>query len=106
MSDLISRNAILKNIEKIRQSAQMMDDTHRADIIMTGMYLCEEAVRNQPSAQSERKRGKWIPVNNGRGGHECDQCHNYAPAWQTGEEHLTDFCPFCGADMRGEANDR
>jgi len=53
MSDLISREAILKHIEKIRQSVQMMDDTHRASIIMNGMYLCEKAVRNQPSAQSD-----------------------------------------------------
>lgn len=51
--DLISRKAILKHVEKTRQSLQMMDDTHRASIIMTGMYLCEEAVRNQPSAQPE-----------------------------------------------------
>ena len=48
----------------------------------------------------ERKTGRWISVTNGRGGHECDLCHNYAPAWQTGEEHLTDFCPNCGAYMR------
>ena len=48
------------------------------------------------------KRGKWIPVTNGRSGHECDQCHEYAPSYQTGEEHLSDFCPNCGADMRGE----
>ncbi len=54
MSDLISRQAILKNIEKIRHSVQMMDDTHRAGIVMTGMHLCEEAVRNQPSAQPEQ----------------------------------------------------
>lgn len=27
----------------------MMDDTRRASIIMDGMDLCEEAVRNQPS---------------------------------------------------------
>ena len=53
MSDLISRQAILKHIEKIRQGAQMMDDIRRASIIMNGMYLCEEAVRNQPSAQPE-----------------------------------------------------
>ena len=55
MSDLISREAILKHIEKIRQSVQMMDDTHRASIIMNGMYLCEKAVWDQPSAQPERK---------------------------------------------------
>ena len=53
MGDLISRNAILKHIEKIRQDALMMDDLHRQSIIMNGMLLCEEAVRNQPSAQPE-----------------------------------------------------
>ena len=56
-NDLISRQAILKRIEKIRYGVQMMDDTHRASIIMNGMYLCEEAVRNLPSAQPH-----WIPV--------------------------------------------
>ena len=54
MDDLISRQAILKHIEKIRYGMQMMDDTHRASIVMTGMHLCEEAVRNQPSAQPEQ----------------------------------------------------
>ncbi len=49
MADLIDRQATLKHIEKIRQGVQMMDDTHRASIIMNGMHLCEEAVRNQPS---------------------------------------------------------
>ena len=53
MSDLISRQAILKHIEKIRQSALMMDDIRRANIVMTGMNLGEEAVRVQPSAQPE-----------------------------------------------------
>jgi len=54
MSDLISRQAILEHIEKTRQKVQMMDDTHRASITMTGMYLCEKAVRNQPSAEFSR----------------------------------------------------
>lgn len=53
MRDLISRQAVLEKIEKIRQSAQMMDDTRRASIIMNGMYLCEKAVRSQPSAEPE-----------------------------------------------------
>ena len=53
MDDLISRQAILKQIEKTRQDALLMDDIHRANIVMTGMHLCDEAVRNQPSAQPE-----------------------------------------------------
>ena len=60
MSDLISREAALKHIEKIRQDALMMDDIRRANIVMTGMNLGEEAVRVQPSAQPERK--KWADM--------------------------------------------
>ena len=48
--------------------------------------------------------GRWIPVTNGRGGHECNQCHNYAPSYQTGKEHLSDCCPHCGARMDGGAD--
>lgn len=48
MSDLIDRQAVLKHIEKVRQAAHMTDDMRKACIIMNGMYLCEEAVRNQP----------------------------------------------------------
>ena len=59
MGDLIDRQATLKHIEKIRQGVQMMDDTHRASIIMNGMHLCEEAVMYQPPAQPEPN---WIPV--------------------------------------------
>lgn len=55
MSDLISREAILKHIEKIRQDTQMMDDTYRASIVMTGMHLCERVVRSQPPAQPEQE---------------------------------------------------
>lgn len=51
MSDLIDREAMLKHIEKTRQGALMMDDIREASIVMTGMYMLEEAVRNQPSVQ-------------------------------------------------------
>ena len=51
---------------------------------------------------AEPKRGKWIPITNGRLGHECDQCHEYAPSYESGNEYLSRFCHNCGADMRGE----
>ena len=100
MSDLISRKAVLKHIEKIRQGVQMMDDIRRASIIMNGMDLCEEAVRNQPSAQSERKKGKWIKVN-GKTAINCSSC--YHCSWSRSFEDTVkrfNFCPNCGADMR------
>ena len=48
----------------------------------------------------EPKIGHWIEVTNGRGGHECDMCHNYAPCFQNGDEYLSAFCRNCGVKMR------
>jgi Zn finger protein HypA/HybF involved in hydrogenase expression len=100
MSDLISRKAVQKYIEKIRQVAQMMDDIiRRESIVMNGMDLCEEAVRNQPSAQSERKKGKWIEYDNSHC--ECPFCHTEWSYFDNDVEHF-DFCPRCGAKMEAE----
>ena len=49
--------------------------------------------------EQEPKIGHWIKVTNGRGGHECDLCHEYAPSYQSGKEYLTKYCPNCGAKM-------
>ena len=45
MSDLISRQAMLKYAEKKRKEAPMMDDLYEASIIMAGMDLLEEVAR-------------------------------------------------------------
>ena len=49
--------------------------------------------------EQEPKTGHWIEVTNGRGGHECDICHEYAPSYQSGDEYLTNYCPNCGCRM-------
>lgn len=64
-----------------------------------------KVVKAQPPVTTERHCGKWIPVINGIGGHECSLCHNYAPFYQSGDEWLTDYCPCCGSDNRGERDD-
>ena len=48
---------------------------------------------------TKEKTGHWIKVTNGRGGHECDLCHEYAPSYRSGDEYLTKYCPNCGAKM-------
>lgn len=52
-----------------------------------------------PSIQSERPKGEWIASSfvpkYGPILHECNQCHKYSD-WES------DFCPNCGADMRGD----
>lgn len=103
MKDLIDRQAILKHIEKIRQDALMMNDIRESNIIMMGMNLCEEAVRNQPSVQPERK-GRWIKLDMHAhlADHKCTACGQecYVPTCMG--EPMYIYCPNCGADMRGE----
>ena len=101
MGDSISRKETLKNIEKIRWSTQMMDDTHRADLIMRGIHLCEEAVMHQPSAQQGRKTGHWIEIEDEIITGKCSVCGWDAIFAETDVVGMP-YCPNCGADMRGE----
>ena len=54
------------------------------------------------AAESRRKRGEWVDmiVENGTHWKVCSICH--APSPRNGRDN---FCPNCGADMRGEAMD-
>lgn len=65
----------------------------------------ENIVKQLPSADAvERKRGRWVRKN--IGGWHCSECDNQAPfPCMASCQYLTDFCPNCGADMRGEANE-
>lgn len=57
--------------------------------------------KTEPQTETDRPQGEWIDVTNGRGGHECSNCHRYAPSYMSGDEHLSDYCPSCGAHMKG-----
>jgi hypothetical protein len=65
------------------------------------LYDAEEISRHVMNSipTIEPKQGEWIRVTNGRGGHECSNCHAYAPSYMSGDEHLSDYCPSCGARM-------
>lgn len=61
-------------------------------------------IGNLPSAQLERPRGQWIPSFDGKftGGaywFECSKCKRIVPEVRNGGWN---FCPNCGADMRGK----
>lgn len=74
-------------------------------------YLEEEDIDKAPTVDAvERKRGEWVK-NEDRCGWHCSCCkvdNNYAYSWNTGSgrnEFQDNYCPNCGADMRGKAND-
>lgn len=79
MSDLISRQALCEYALNQKDKSITPNDIMRF-----------------PSAQPERKVGKWV---NGA----CSQCGSHAPYWAMASTYYrSNFCPNCGADMRGE----
>ena len=100
MSDLIRRKDA---IDEIREVYEREFPTASGAFDEFVISIIPNILRNLPSADSERKKGHWVPVTNGRGGFECDQCHNYATSYQNGDEYLSYYCPNCGAEMtRGD----
>lgn len=88
--DAISRQAVLAVIKN--NWNEFPDDY---DFMQESINAIEalQPVTPQP------KSGHWIAVTNGRGGHECSLCHEYASSYKDGDERLTKYCPSCGAKM-------
>ena len=87
MSDLIDRQAVDKIIDDLLEN----DNLQASPSVWHGFHM----IKQLPSAQSERK-GKWI----------ADSGMIYCPECRYGFDGIFkryyNFCPNCGADMRGE----
>lgn len=88
MNDLISRQAA---IDAVNEREWLTRD---AKDILT------EVIGQLPPAQ-ERKKGKWIPHEDEDGEHYGDKCSECGE-WYVMPYGKTNFCPNCGAEMRGE----
>lgn len=117
-TDLISRQAAIEVIDAVFPVDPMKSEY--AQGIACGAALAKTYVEQLPYAQSERKKGKWIPVTriykvteeqfpnthiewvdatepdeiDGVRCSECDTVYDFIEA--------RNWCSECGADMRGE----
>ena len=96
--DLISRRG---TIVALKSGLFDEDGVHVwRDVRNTTINAAIEVVEAMPSAQQERKRGKWIynsPVTM-----KCNQCGFVIKDW---DWHRFKCCPNCGANMKGEQDD-
>lgn len=98
MNDLVDRRAAI-------------DDLHGKDPSQVWYTVDVEVwVNALPSVQPERKKGRWERHNTYHGDDtsgfidpdwKCSECGRQANVNEWFMYDLTDFCPNCGADMRG-----
>lgn len=95
-------------------SRQAAIDAINCDITITGRQNAElvaatigafvDRIKALPPAQP--KRGKWIKTARWGRVYYCNQCRNYLDFdGVNAGRGSTNFCPNCGADMRGEQDD-
>lgn len=110
MGDLIDRQLVLDRINKQRE--HLRPYLYPWDKIGDSAYqICAEFVERIPSTEPQRKKGKWIPHNEKSREYIgtvlvnveydywlCNTCGYRVEKRQP----MYNFCPNCGADMRGE----
>ena len=103
MDDLISRQAAIEALDKRFDSIPMEQTTE--------ILLLRKDLRNLPSAQPQRMRGKWTYGEDEYSidGYHCDKCGFFVP-WDYTHKFIDfikdyHFCPNCGADMRGKQDE-
>ena len=92
MSDLIRREDVIREFVK-NCSIEHVDINNVAIFYETIMKI----INSIPSAEPERKKGKWIKDETGYGFWICSECGFASEAF--GANILYPFCPNCGAKL-------
>lgn len=98
MSDLIDRQMVIDGLSELVSRFKFVQGD-----LGGAVSGAREYIKTLPSAEPERKNGKW--VYDGKRGRfpacKCSICGHYENAdWAILQG--ANFCPHCGADMRGD----
>lgn len=95
MSDLISRQKALDELK--------YEIKYGAVIDQCGLDTAYDIIKDLPSAELERKKGRWIKHIDDlfpeESTEECSECHEMQFIWYG---KCDKYCPNCGAKMENE----
>ena len=100
MSRYIDADKLINELEPVIKSAAFKNRNIRSNV-----NKCLEIVNNQPTADvRENIKGEWIRRDSRYVGWISFNCSVCGETLELDRETSSDFkyCPFCGADMRGE----
>jgi hypothetical protein len=107
-SDLISRMETVEHLRRVLDATVPITDYDEGYV--DGVEFGISTVSTMPTIQPERKKGEWLPDNNNA--YEmrfvcscCKESEVVPTIGFTKYKTLWDFCPNCGADMRGEKDE-
>lgn len=101
MSDLISRRAVMDATEGLKKHC----DVRKLDFEIIGYNIAlndvKDAILGLPSAEPERKKGKWIELANTNHTYICSVCGRILVNIIDDKKTVTKNYPFChcGAKM-------
>ena len=117
MSDLISRQAAIDNLISFLQldgeyAWGVRDCLNSLPSVQPDYDLSDypdrlwNAAYERGKEEAEVKHGRWVKqFDENCWWTECSECGNYPLKSAYGYEQLSDFCPYCGADMRERSED-
>lgn len=99
------KEAFYQKMKELLKSTDTPQISNEALSLLCGVSLITEA----PTVEPERKMGRWLYDGSGLD-YACSVCKkslgSYVFFTEDGElVEIPNFCPNCGADMKGEDND-